>query len=481
MTFIPFDVVHLNANELPSDPIATSAGRGIYLVFWLDRHPIGHFHLTPAMLPVSPPALANVVSRALAAYIDDDLDGANAMPSKKEVTPKPDDWVSLFQRSVYDRIASRHALLEREVIGSANDQQSASSLPREVSRQDAEFTVSVVVCTRDRPDDLRSCLEHLLRCDPPADEIVVVDNASASAATREVATQLEPVRYIHESRQGLDIARNTGAQSTSGTIVAYTDDDVCVSPNWIRSIRRAFGNCSASAVTGLVLPQQLETRAQWIFETGWGFNRGYRPREFDAEYFREHRRFGVPAWEVGAGANMAFRREVFERIGFFDVRLDVGAAGCSGDSEYWYRIMAAGMTCRYDPSVVVQHRHRESMWQLKRQLFAYMRGYTVALLVQFERHHHWGNLARLCIWLPLYYMKRLVNRVAFGPTDKFESFGHELLGCLSGVLFYLRSITLDRRKWRQAQPDAIPPLQWPSGGGERVTTPKHDDRECADR
>jgi GT2 family glycosyltransferase len=74
---------------------------------------------------------------------------------------------------------------------------------------------------------------------------------------------------------------------------------------------------------------------------------------------------GVPAWDVGAGANMAFRKTVFEKVGYFDERLDVGASGCSGDSEYWYRIMAEGFTCRYFPHIYVYHQHRESWDDLK--------------------------------------------------------------------------------------------------------------------
>jgi len=104
---------------------------------------------------------------------------------------------------------------------------------------------------------------------------------------------------------------------------------------------------------------------------------------------------------------------------------------------------------------VVDHRHRDSMEELKRQLFAYMRGQAASLLVQFERHRHWGNLVRLGFSLPLYYLKRIVHRVAFGPSDGFLSIRQEMLGTLSGVLFYLRSISLDRGKWRQASEPSV--------------------------
>src|SRR5690606_24220581 len=149
------------------------------------------------------------------------------------------------------------------------------------------------------------------------------------------------------------------------------DDDVEVHPQWTRRLRRGFADPGVKAVTGLVLPAELETPSQVQFEKYWSFHRGYIPRLYDAAFFERHRRWGVPAWEVGAGANMAFRRQVFEKVGLFDERLDAGAAGCSGDSEMWYRVLAEGHMCRYEPTAVVYHYHRREDEALKKQLRAY--------------------------------------------------------------------------------------------------------------
>jgi len=91
--------------------------------------------------------------------------------------------------------------------------------------------------------------------------------------------------------------------------------------------------------------------------------------------------YGVPVWEIGAGANMAFRKSIFDLVGYFDERLDVGASGCSGDSEFWYRILAEGWNCFYQPKAYVYHQHREEAKDLNHQLFSYMRGQVSSLLV----------------------------------------------------------------------------------------------------
>lgn len=292
-------------------------------------------------------------------------------------------------------------------------------------------SASVVICTRDRPDELRRCLSSLPSQTLQPLEVIVVDNASVSDETRLNALAAGAV-YVREDRPGLDYARNTGAAKARGEIVVYTDDDVLLHPAWLENMASAFDAPEIGAVTGLVLPAVLATPAQHHFETFWSFARGYEPKVFTPEAFQALRQT-FPAWEIGAGASMAFRREVFDRIGGFDERLDVGRAGCSGDSEYWYRLLANGYACRYEPTAVAFHYHRASDDGLASQLFHYMRGHAAALLVQFERTGRIANLRRAFLGLPRAYGRRMLKRAQ--PRDRF--LGREIRGYLSGLGYYL--------------------------------------------
>lgn len=313
----------------------------------------------------------------------------------------------------------------------------AKSLKLPVMASDAR-TASVVICTRDRPDELRRCLASFAEQRRKPDQIVVVDNASRDDRTRAVALAAG-VDYVREDRPGLDIARNTGALHATGDIVAYTDDDTVLHEQWLARLVAAFDEEDIMAVTGLVLPAELETHAQQMFEWNWGFGRGFDRIEFDRAFFERTTRLGCPVWWIGAGANMAFRGKVFTEVGLFDERLDVGAAGCSGDSEYWYRILAAGWRCRYEPTAVLFHYHRRSFDALAGQIYHYMRGHLAALLVQYERTGHIGNLRRAFLTLPILYARRAMGRIIHGKRDYNCLIGSEIRGAIAGVYFYLRT------------------------------------------
>jgi GT2 family glycosyltransferase len=345
-----------------------------------------------------------------------------------------------------DTAAQAAALLERAAAEAAR---SGSGAPENsgAGPERPPSTVSVVICTRDRPETLARCLASIVSSSMPPDEIVVVDNAPRVAA-RDVVARFPGVRYVLEPEPGLSIARNAGIRATDGALVAFTDDDALVHRDWLRHIREPFANPAVAVVTGLVLPAELDTEAQVLFERHLGFGRGYARRTFDARWFAQASTLGAPTWDLGAGVNMCLRRSVLDGVGGFDVRLGPGAAGCSDDSELWYRVVAAGHVCVYTPAAVVEHVHRRDLDGLRRQVRDYMRGHATALLIQFEGNRHRGNLRRLLLVLPKYYAIRAVWAVA-RPHDPLRLlFGPELRGYLEGIFYYVahRRKRGDRRR-----------------------------------
>ena len=104
-----------------------------------------------------------------------------------------------------------------------------------------------------------------------------------SDATRDV---VEPfvasgvVRYAFEPCQGLSVARNHGVSVARADLIAFTDDDVRVSPTWVQSIVRAFGdNPDVDMVGGKVEPAWEEPPPPWLLRGG---RRGIGPRRISA-------------------------------------------------------------------------------------------------------------------------------------------------------------------------------------------------------
>ena len=268
----------------------------------------------------------------------------------------------------------------------------------------------------------------------------MVDNGSSDGRTHEKSGRKKAEAiYVREDRPGLDFARNAGVRAASGHIIVYTDDDVRLHPRWLERMVSAFDDDRIMAVTGMVLPAELETEAQMFFEEYWSFGRGYRPIVFDRDFFRLDQTVGCPVWEIGAGASMAFRRAIFDPC-----RIVRRTARCGTGRVLW-EIPNFGIGySRMDGSAVTSLERLSSIitvvrWQaFEKQIFFYMhRGHVVAkLLVQFQRSKNIGNLTRAFITLPWSYLRRLV-KYEFG-TEKKENrvLMQEIGGYCSGLKFY---------------------------------------------
>ena len=308
--------------------------------------------------------------------------------------------------------------------------------------------VTVAVCTRDGSARIAECLEALVGLQYTREllDVLVIDNAPGDDRTRSlVETQYPSVRYVPEPRPGLNWARNRAIIEARGEIIAYTDDDVSVDPGWVDALARIFAEePEVDAVTGLVIPDEMDVEPQRLFEAYGGFGRG-----FERRYFRVNTQAGVltsPMYggsgQFGTGANMAFRRSVFDRVGTFDPALDVGTpANGGGDLDLFFRVLKAGRTLVYEPAATVRHRHRRTYEQLHTQLANNGIGFYAYLVRSAEAYRDERTaVVRLGIyWFFWWNVRRLL--LSFVHPSRFprDLILAELRGCFTGVRRYGRS------------------------------------------
>jgi O-antigen biosynthesis protein len=274
-----------------------------------------------------------------------------------------------------------------------------------------DLAVSVVVATLDRPEQLHGCLAALASQTTRRPlEIIVVDNHPASGRTAPVVKEFPNVVLVSEPRRGLAYARNAGFIAARGAIVACTDDDVVIPPGWIDALAAPFDDPAVAAVTGNVLPLELESPAQRFFEAYGGLGRGFQRRMADGHWFHQFRT-AVPTWTLGATANAAFRASIFAEadIGLMDEALGPGMPSGVGEDTYlFYKILKSGHRLIYEPAAYVWHRHRRSMPELRRQLYGYSKGHVAYHLTTLLRDGDRRALVRLA-QLPRWHVRQLAR------------------------------------------------------------------------
>jgi len=331
--------------------------------------------------------------------------------------------------------------------------------------RDAEFAlprISVVIASNlARLDQLRRCVAHMAELDYPDYEVIVVDNRRGKVPPVDVPG----ARVVREPHPGASAARNRGIKVATGEIIIFTDDDVVASRHWLRAIAERFARePDAAAVTGLMVPLELETYAQILFEqSGSGPDRAYKPLSFHrSSHFQVVRRSTedgteqtgslYKTGEFGLGSNMAIRASVVRELGGFDDALGPGTPAPAGeDLAVLIGLLSAGHRIAYEPSAIVQHCHRATVPELEQQLHAYGIGFTAMLTAIILRNprHLIGLASVLPGWLRSTRnhstAKQLHRPVEYPPSLARA----ELRGMLLGPLAYLRSRWVHRagRRW----------------------------------
>ncbi|WP_225206447.1 glycosyltransferase family 2 protein [Novosphingobium huizhouense] len=309
-------------------------------------------------------------------------------------------------------------------------------VPDDSPPRGAPVTGTIAICTRDRPDDLATCLEGLMQMAGEA-PILVIDNAPRTDESRAVVARHPAVRYVVEPRPGLDNARNRAFAETSTDVVAFIDDDARPDRHWFAQLLAGFADSTVLAVTGLTLASELETEAQIAFQRIGGLSRGFRRREFDAgscdPFF---------AWEAGVGANMAVRRSALDLVGPFDPALDAGSASLAGgDFDLFRRIIGHGYRIVYDPQALNWHRHRRTLDELAHQVFSYEAGAFAIVTKTLLKERNPSAATFAARWLRHHFAARLRERRAPAlPEREVDYTRLQGRGAASGPGRYLRAL-----------------------------------------
>ncbi len=232
--------------------------------------------------------------------------------------------------------------------------------------------VSVVVCSYNGATTLRGCLESLMAVDYPDYEVILVDDGSGDA-TSKIAEEFPQVVYHRQENRGLSVARNVGAELSTGEIVAYTDSDCEADAGWLRYMVQAMEDQQVEAIGG---PNITPLDSSWTARCV-GASPGNPSHVMLDDQHAEH----VP------GCNMAFRRSTLLGIGGFDAQF----RQAGDDVDICWRFLDAGLPIGFASGAMVWHHRRPSVKAYVRQQKGYGRSEA---MVHFKHPQRCGAFGR---------------------------------------------------------------------------------------
>lgn len=254
--------------------------------------------------------------------------------------------------------------------------------------------ITIGFCTVDRLGPLEMNLKDLGKqniAGLPEVELLVVMNNSPRAS-HDVVDRVLPelpfkCRKVEERRQGANYGRNRIIEESKGDVVVMTDDDLERNPNWLQVMVNSFDNKEVSCVGGRIYPELPCPLPVW-----------FKPR-YDGiivKYDLGNKPFFLTIDDpLPYGASMAFRRDVFDKIGPFrgDLSIDPRRSFTGGDTEYFVRALDAGLKILYQPAAVSRHPIEETRLtksNVRRQFRTWGRSWA---RMNFERERNFPQLA----------------------------------------------------------------------------------------
>jgi len=299
--------------------------------------------------------------------------------------------------------------------------------------------LSIIICTYNRCAGLKVTLKSLQLQEIPADfywEIIVVDNNCTDDTSKIVKDFSEntelAVRYVKEKKQGLSYARNTGVAAAQGKYLLFIDDDEIAEKHLVKEVYDTFKGYGCDCVGGKIHLKCEEKMPKWLKKELWGF--------------LTYLDYGEVAFEMDEkrypfGGNMAFSRDILEKIGAFNVNLGRKGDKLIGGEEVdlFKRMLASGAKGIYQPNALVYHETGKS--RLKKKYFRTLHFNNGVQRAIYGDDDLTFNLMGITWFVFLRFFKSLKNYISVMLFDgKINAFGQELsvvwhMGYIKGKIF----------------------------------------------
>ncbi len=315
--------------------------------------------------------------------------------------------------------------------------------------------ISIIICTYNRKEELKVVLLELLKqfndrhCKERSDEaissskleLIVVDNNSSDGTASLVNDLIGEnksgltIRYVFEAEAGSSAARNRGVKEAQGELLAFLDDDIELARDWLEIVfKLAKSQCGIDAYGGRVVAKWAKPVPEWLnLEPPFELIQSCFPAH---DYGNETKTY---PFKVGArlvqnpiSACFLCTKKVFDLYGGFRTDLGIKAdkRGACEDSEFFWRIIAAGANVRYAPELIVYHPIPEKRMQPEFVL-------------------EWYRL----LGATIYYLQKN-NLVHLSPSAKVPSFMERLVKLVIFTSVYFLSylfISPAKSFWLKAQ------------------------------
>ncbi len=239
--------------------------------------------------------------------------------------------------------------------------------------------ISVLIATKNRPEEIISCIKSLLKNSYQDFEIIVIDQ-STNLKTRNVLLSLRDNRiiYIQNITGGKSSTLNRGISIARGNIFAFTDDDCIVNSSWLATIERTFTQqANVDAIFGKTLPYLPNQHKDQIC-----------PCIFLNKDKKTITKLCIHYQYIGFGNNMAVRKSVFNTLGNFKQWLGPGSIGSNAeDAEFALRLLSCGKKILYSPQMVVFHNKWLTPEEMRKQNLSYACGEMACYCYFYFQNH----------------------------------------------------------------------------------------------